>query len=69
MNEVLYSQIRILCILQAMKKIEKLLKIIILKLDRIYSHLEVDWDKLSEKELESRYDSMEHIVKDMKRGA
>jgi Ni,Fe-hydrogenase III large subunit len=49
-----------------MKDTEKLLRIVITKLDRIYSHLEVDWDKLSENELEARYKSMQLILSEIK---
>jgi uncharacterized protein YqgV (UPF0045/DUF77 family) len=52
-----------------MNDIKKSLEIIILKLDRIYSHLEVDWDKLSEQELNKKYSSMEEMLKDIKRKA
>lgn len=50
-----------------MKNIEKLLNIVIFKLDRIYSHLEVDWDKLSEKELEKRYKSMQIVLSEIEK--
>lgn len=49
-----------------MNKLVELLQIIILKLDRIYSHIEVNWDNLSEKELLTRYESMESLLEDIR---
>jgi hypothetical protein len=49
-----------------MKNIEKRFEMITLKLDRIYAHLEVDWDKLSERELIERYNSLRKILKNIK---
>ena len=50
-----------------MNEIIQLLKIVIAKLDRIYSHLEVDWDNFSEGELNNRYKSMKLILNDIKK--
>ena len=49
-----------------MDEVMQLLKIIVIKLDKIYSHIEVDWDNLSEKELNDRYESMKSILNDIK---
>lgn len=49
-----------------MDNIQELLKIIIIRLDRIYSHLEVDWDNLSKEELSNRYESMNLLLRDIK---
>lgn len=48
-----------------MKEILYLLRCIIYKLNRIYAHLEVDWDSSSEEVLINRYKQIDLIIKEI----
>lgn len=50
-----------------MKEILYLLHLIIYKLNKIYAHLEVDWDSSSEKALTNRYKQIDLITKDIEK--
>jgi len=45
-----------------MNEILKILHIILRKLNRIYAHLDVEWDDLSESELEDKYKNIKSII-------
>lgn len=50
-----------------MKEIIDLLHCIINKLNRLYAHLEIDWDSYSEKELIKKYDAIDLIVEELEK--
>lgn len=49
------------------KFLKEALELIILNLNRIYAHLEVDWDSYSEEELLRKYQHLREIELELKR--
>lgn len=52
-------------IVKELKKQEILIEIILMRVNRIYAHIECDWDALGDKELSNRYRDIESMCKEL----